>query len=229
MADVCLHPLIISRSEQQPRAYYFYTNICVISCDSPLQPSAPFLPFFKISRAAAPSLTRLQGLQHPTTGGSGLPDPARELSPAGAAPISPASTVVALVLGFLLLSAALVLSETGLCTMTLCWQISEVDGCSFWAGVKQSLAKHQLVQKLLGCSNPNPGAGPFQPLHPVCSAAAGCLKISNFLHFLQDPTSCSGFRRPQPHKSRSGLIFSVATQLCGWQNLFFSKRRVHIL
>lgn len=107
MADVCLHPLIISRSEQQPRAYYFYTNICVISCDSPpLQPSAPFLLFIKISRAAAPSLTRLQGPQHPTMRGSGLSDPAREHSPAGAALISPASTMVALALGFLLLSAA---------------------------------------------------------------------------------------------------------------------------
>lgn len=68
-----------------------------------------------------------------------------------------------------------VLSEMGLCTTTLCWQISEVDGCNFWAGVKQSLAKHQLMQKLLGCSSPNPNAGHFQPLHAVSSAAAVCL------------------------------------------------------
>lgn len=180
MADVCLHPLIISRSEQQPRAYYFYTNICVISCDSPppLQPSAPFLPFLKISQAGAPRLTRLQGLQgpqNPTTGDSGLSDPAREHSSAGAAPISPASTCIGIFAAFCSSCSNQVLSEMGLCTTTRCWQISEVDGCSFWAGVKQCLAKHQLVQKLLGCSNPNPHGSHFQPLHAVSSAAAVCL------------------------------------------------------
>lgn len=162
----------------------------------PLQPSAPFLLFIKISRVGAPSLTRLQGLQgpqHPTMGSSGLSDPAREHSPAGAAPISPASTVVALALGFFAAFCSScsdqVLSEMGICTTTLCWQISGVDGCSFWAGVKQCLAKHHLVQKLLGCSNPNPDAGHFQSLHAESSASAVSLQVSNFLHFLQYPTS----------------------------------------
>lgn len=181
MADVCLHPLIISRSEQQPRAYYFYTNICVISCDSPLQPSAPFLPFLKISRAGAPGPTRLQGLQgpqHPTMGGSGLSDPARGHSPAGAAPISPASTRVALALGFF----------ATLCTTTLCWHINEVDGCNFWAGVKQCVAEHQSVQKLLGCSNPNPDVATsnlsMQCLLLLQSVFKCALQVSSFLHFL---------------------------------------------
>lgn len=195
MADVCLHPLIISRSEQQPRAYYFYTNICVISCDSPLQPSAPFLPFLKISRAGAPSPTRLQGLQglqHPTMGGSGLSDPARGHSPAGAAPTSPASPMVALALGFFAAVCSScsdqVLSEMGLCTTTLCWHINEVDGCNFWAGVEQCVAEHQSVQKLPGCSNPNPDVATsnlsMQCLLLLQSVFKCALQVSSFLHFL---------------------------------------------
>lgn len=94
-------------------------------------------PFLKISRAGAPGLTRLQGLQgpqHPRMGGSGLSDPAGGHSPAGAAPISPASTVVALALGFLLLSAALSPVRDGALHMTLCWQINEVMVVTFGLG-----------------------------------------------------------------------------------------------
>lgn len=88
MADVCLHPLIISRSEQQPKAYYFYTNICVISCDSPLQAQAPFLFFLKISLAERAEPWRAAAVRAPSVPPRGGPGPGASQAAAGP-PASP--------------------------------------------------------------------------------------------------------------------------------------------
>lgn len=208
MADVCLHPLIISRSEQQPRAYYFYTNICVISCDSPPSTAfSSFLTLFKNIPSRSTQTDKAPGATESHHRGFRAVRPCQ-----GAQPCRSCShlscqhhsrTCIGIFAAFCSSLSNQVLSEMGLCPTTRCWQINEVDGCSFWAGVKQCLAKHQLVQKLLGCSNPNPHGSHFQPLHAVSSAAAVCFKCPTFCIFCR--TQAAGVGSGSPSLTRAGV------------------------